>query len=273
MLWGRLDASAGLTIDLLTAVFAAGVAVLKHHFTKTAKALCEREETIRHPGLLITDRLAALDGELLSHARAALRHACEEIDEIGRGRVPLDPREYYRTLRVALESSRRGTNMYAVSSIDALRWREDRNQVLWLECNIAAVKRGVLIHRVFILKKDQMASSEGQVIMRLIEDQIRKNIQVHAIWLEDILHEDPRLRDDFVLFPEAERAFVDHHDPEEPMRIVSAELILSPNPLLGEYATAFEAKLKDYWLAPSDLAISMVTEGTQLKLLAETKSQ
>ena len=252
MMLGHLDRSAGLEIDLLTAVFCANVAILKQHFTKIARTLCDRDQAVRHAGLQVTDTLAALDGELKVHAKVALRRACEQIERIGQGIVQLDPREYYRTLRGTLDKSRRGSHVYAVSSIDAMRWKEDRNQLRWLEDNVAGVRRGVNLRRVFVLKKAQMASSQGDTIRQLIAEQRKCNIDVHAVWLEDIMHEDPQLRDDFVLFWDAERAFRDHHDPEESTRVLSAEMIMPPSLLLGEYRLAFE-KLRDFWLDPSEL--------------------
>ncbi|MGA3028270.1 MAG: hypothetical protein ABSF98_26275 [Bryobacteraceae bacterium] len=253
ILRGQLELAAGIQIDLVTAVLVVCVAMIKQHFTKVARTLLDTDQVLRHVGLQIMDALAGLDGEPLLHARLALKHAGDQIEKISRGIVPLDPREYYRTLRKTLESCRKGSHVYAVSSIDALRWKVDRNQLRWLETNVAAVHRGVKIDRVFVLRRNQMASSHGDTTRRLIEEQRQCGIGVHAVWLEDVLHEDTRLRDDFVLFPEAERAFTDHHDPEEPTRVASAEMIMPPSTLLAEYRVAFEKKLRDYWLDPSEL--------------------
>lgn len=248
MVWEHFDPRVVVVIDICTALTAISVAIVKQHVTKTVRTWCEQYLAVQRVGLEFTNILADLGGERWTYARLTVERARDELEKIQQGRIPLEPREYYRELRLSLEGCESGDVVYAVSSFDPLRWREDRNQRRWLESNLAAVRKGVRIYRVFVLRRDQLASNQGDAVRQLIAEQKHGGIDVHAIWVEDAIKEDRKLRDDFVVFPSAKRVFVDYHDREEPMRVGSAEMIVPPNPAVSDYQNVFES----LWLAPAE---------------------
>jgi hypothetical protein len=86
-------------------------------------------------------------------------------------------------------------------------WDDHQGITNYYQANLQALKRGVIIERLFLLwKKDVIDSNTGQVIdskiMKIMSDHQDCGIEVFVTWLESLI--DPESAEDFIIFDDEE---------------------------------------------------------------------
>lgn len=125
----------------------------------------------------------------------------DALDEAHRGRVHMPPDVYYDQIFEAVGSVGPGDEVQAVSALGSQLWRNEPDQVRYMELNVEAVKREVKIARLFVVE-------DVSEIAPILDSQSRAGIDVrtlHPRTADTVPH-----LDDCVIFttPTSTRAYV-----------------------------------------------------------------
>jgi len=242
----KLSKDTAVIIDVLTAVLAASVAIIKEYFAGVAQTLLVRQHRTEVRTGQIASILESLRGRDFDHASVILDSAIERLTLIPKGILRLDPSIYFTELIETMNKETKGAHVLAVNSISLSRWNDDPREKHYFQANLDAIRRGVNVHRIFLLDKSKMKGPEADQLKRIIVQQRDAEILVEIVWYEDILH-DRELHDDFVLFDESNVVFVDEYDRIDPTRVLRGDRICNPEEL-SKYRRVFQSLLQTYCL-------------------------
>jgi hypothetical protein len=248
---GGVKADTAEIIDVVTATLAIYVAILKGHFKRTADSLASRRNALDSRTAEISSILAELSGSNHDYAVPIVDSALDRLRLIPQGIVRLDRSAYYNELSSSLRMTKKGCHVSAVSSMSIDRWERDPRQIHYFEENLRAVKRGVAIHRVFIIDRSQMNGSYSDKVREIIQEQQAAKITVYVVWRENIRH-DPELYDDFVLFNDSGIVYTDEPEKMDPTRVLGGCLVSNPKKVL-KYKGVFQSLTETYCIDQSSL--------------------
>ncbi len=146
--------------------------------TLTSIAHSTREIMHRYPG-----------GEIEADARRRLERICDELDELGRGRI-LRSRTDYADLIMATESCQERIEAVTNITDEPAWWYSPVGQQYW-QANLAAIARGVTVTRVFVCDR---ATAD---LTALVELQRKAGVTVAVVDRSDI---DPALHLNIVVW-------------------------------------------------------------------------
>src|ERR1700733_3196945 len=185
-------------IGIVTATIGITTVILKMHFSDTAASLAERcwhvESKVGHIGAI----LEGLSGKDFDHANSIVDEALQRLQKIPNGTIPLDETTYFFELMEALRTAQKGCQVLAVNSIDIARWEEDPRQKNWLRANADAIKRGITVHRIFLVENAELQNPNSTIRSTLLEH-VACDVHVSVVRRADV-HLGPDLHDDFVIF-------------------------------------------------------------------------
>ena len=220
-----IDFQTTWVITILTGTIGLSVALLKDYLLTVAERLSKRDRLIEAKSGHIGAILEALTGKNFEHANSIVDDALQKLQKIPHGIIPLDENTYFVELLSAMRNASGNCKIFAVNTINMARWAEDPRQKTYFRANIEAVRRGIEVHRIFVVDKSEMTSSKREVICSAINEQRTNGIKVGLVWAEDI-RANKDLHDDFVLFDLTQPAlFLDEFDPHDTTRVLRGELI------------------------------------------------
>lgn len=140
------------------------------------------------------------------------------------GQIPLTPAQYYQRILAEMGRAESGWEVFAVSTLTSMLWREDLDQTRYEARNFAAVQRGAAIRRVFVVGEGADADFQP-TLTRQLDCGIQVRIAGYGLFAHMAELED------FVLFvaPEGSQAFVAHPTIDGSRRIRSGMLEVSAN--------------------------------------------
>jgi hypothetical protein len=244
----RISKDTAIIVDAVTATLALSVAILKEYFARIAQSLSARERRLESRTGQIASILESLGDPdpRFRYATVIVDSAIERLTLIPKGIFRLDPTDYFRELINVMICERSGAHVLAVNSMSIARFTDDPREGHYLQANIAAVKRGVSIHRIFLLDGSKMTGPEGDQVKGAIIQQREGGISVEIAWYQDIMH-DRELHDDFVLFDDSNVLFLDEYDRIDPTRVLRGEKISNPQ-YLDRYRKVFHTLIHTYCL-------------------------
>jgi prolyl-tRNA editing enzyme YbaK/EbsC (Cys-tRNA(Pro) deacylase) len=140
------------------------------------------------------------------------------------GRIPLSPPQYYQRILAEMAAATRGTEVVAVSTLTSNLWQGDVDQAAYARRNLAAVERGAVVRRIFVIP------AGGEAAYReTLNTQLQGGIDVR-VGSNDLFANIPSLQD-FVMFSDERgtRAYLALPTIDGPRRIRSGVLDLSPH--------------------------------------------
>lgn len=213
-------------VTAFVVLVSASIAIVKEHITKTSEKLMLslKNEISKH--IKTTQYLAELDGVAYNHAKNNMDEAIQKIKEIKEGKIFLEQEAYYEHLNDCMKTVDKGSKVIAINSIDSVRWSHDSNQIRYFEENIKAAERGVKIHRIFIISKENLKDSQRINNIKLHVNQ--KNVEVDIVISEELIGFKSEL-EDIVIFdcPSEKRLYIDYPDNSNRTNILYAYLFLS----------------------------------------------
>ena len=201
------------------------IIIIKKHVSKVANDLLTHFKNDISKYIPITKHLSELDGIALDHAEEYVNDALSRIEEICRGKIYLDQETYYQHLNDCLEQANENSRIIAINCIDTMRWSNDSNQIKYFNKNIEAADRGVKIHRVFLLNREDLTNSEK--IENIIKHNNHQNITVDIILAEELSGYHSEI-DDIVIFDyPSKRLYIDFPDNSKRTSVSHAHLLLN----------------------------------------------
>lgn len=172
------------------------------------------------------------DGELKSEIFKLAR-------SLSRGEIP----PYIAAIRSTKLFERARRSVYAAdfnpSAKDILHWEGSR-LATWYRSGVDAVKRGVSLERIFILKKDDVFNDSkwDKDTLRILQKQSKDGIRVRILWIEEVTTGEVRPQRDvlrnLVVFDETE-ALVTTQEPR---------IFRLPSERVREFIEIFEEQKK-----------------------------
>ena len=237
-------------VTAFVVLVSASIAIIKEHISKTSEKaiLSLRNEISKY--IKTTQYLADLDGVAYSHAKNNMDEAMQKIREIKEGKIFLEQETYYEHLNDCMKTISKGSEIIAINSIDSIRWSNDSNQIRYFEENIKAAERGVKIHRIFIISKENLKDSERMNNIKLHINQ--KNIEVDIVVSDELIGFKSEL-EDIVIFncSSEKRLYIDYPDNSNRTNILYAYLFLSQREI--ENRIKVYKKLQNYAIPKSKL--------------------
>ena len=237
-------------VTAFVVLVSASIAIIKEHISKTSEKaiLSLRNEISKY--IKTTQYLAELDGVAYSHAKNNMDEAMQKIREIKEGKIFLEQETYYEHLNDCMKTISKGSEIIAINSIDSIRWSNDSNQIRYFEENIKAAERGVKIHRIFIISKENLKDSERMNNIKLHINQ--KNIEVDIVVSDELIGFKSEL-EDIVIFncSSEKRLYIDYPDNSNRTNILYAYLFLSQREI--ENRIKVYKKLQNYAIPKSKL--------------------
>ncbi len=128
----------------------------------------------------------------------------------------------------------KNSKVIAINTIDSLRWIKDSNQTKYFDENIKAAKRGVKIHRIFLVEKESLKDIER--INNIKQHMQEKNINIDIIIIEELRGFKSEL-EDIVIFdcPQERRLYIDYPDSSNRTNILYANLFICPEQIKIRY--------------------------------------
>jgi hypothetical protein len=129
----------------------------------------------------------SLKDDILEDCVSRLRRIAydKEID-VGSG-------EYHLWLRDMLRTTSKNEQITAVSVMTESAWVEISSEKQYLDENIAAVKRGVKIDRIFISSKDKLRDPKHRQVLYAHMENFNEGMTAYVVWQEDLAIQDPAL--------------------------------------------------------------------------------
>lgn len=228
-------------IGVMTATIGISTVILKIYFSDTAGKLAKRYWHVDSKVGNIGAIMEALSGKDFDHANLIVDEALQKLQKIPKGSIPLDETAYFLELLEALRSAPNGCHVLAVNSINIARWEQDPRQKNWLRANADAIKRGVSIHRVFLIENAELLGDASALRSTLLEH-VSCGVHVSVVRKGDI-HLGHDLHDDFVMFGNSRPLlFIDESDPHDPTRVLCGEMVTNQD-RINKHKRAFETLL------------------------------
>ena len=223
--------SVAWTVGISTALIAFSVAIVKEHVSAVGDDVVTSLTDDLDPSTRISAILASLDGELLTQGRNQLSETISRLEQLEKGIIHLDEPSYFDEAQRCMRAAEKGTEVYAINSIDSLRWSEDpRQRRYWAE-NQEATKRGALIHRIFVISRHSVINEFDSPRIKNICDQVsHPSLKTSVVWREEL--EKFGLIEDWVYFSKPrQRLLIDFVDQADRTRVSHAHLILNSQEL------------------------------------------
>ena len=202
-------------------------AIIKSHFISIVEELAKHKKDGPDKCNQLAFILSELDGIPYQYASQEVSNTLSKIRSIQDGEIPLNSTTYFHLIIHCMNEAPSGSMIYAVNSIDELRWRNDPREKTYLRANHKARQRGVKINRVFILDKELVCSDSTKERLNIIKEQVEAdNIQTYIVWKTD-LNGQEHCVEDWVYFEKPnQQLFVDFADPIDTTRVAKALLII-----------------------------------------------
>jgi hypothetical protein len=215
------DKDATFVIDILVAVIILSGVAMKLHFNKIV-GLKDDSFSLSNK---IGSHLEIIKEPHLARARKIVTETVNKLEKISVGIIPLTTVEYHEQRNRTIDEAGRGWKIYAVSSINPRRWKDDPHQALYQDKNLAAKTRGAIIERIFALPIDEGDKIEEKIKQSMIIQQ-DKGI---TIYLVSTILSGLGAVEDFVIFFDGKKmiALKDYPVPGDETRILHGELITS----------------------------------------------
>lgn len=121
------------------------------------------------------------------------------------------------------------------------RWNQNRTET-WYQANVEAIGRGVVVERIFILKREDVIKDDkwDEDVLKILQRQSNDGVVVRILWVEDITdlyyrRPERNLLTSFVLFDEQEVLVLGEG---------GNRIHRSPSKRVLEYQMIFEEQLK-----------------------------
>lgn len=173
----------------------------------------------------VTSVLARVPAEF--HAEVSTLLVRPFLDQISLsliGRIPLTSSQYYQRILTEMNKAEAGWKILAVSMLVSELWKADVDQRNYAARNLAAVRRGASIHRLFVMPENSVGQFDSA-----LQEQIEYQVHVR-IASNRLLTHVPEL-EDFVLFTRQDgaRAYIAHPAIDGSRRIRTGLLDMSEN--------------------------------------------
>jgi len=214
-----------LVIGICATIVSIGIAIIKNHSSKVGNRLIDEFESRIGKYNDIFLHLSGLEGVALTHARKHIDDTAAKLKDIKEGKILLDQETYYDEIIECMRKAKTKSTIYAVNLIDSLRWSNDANQRRYLDENIKAAKRGVNIHRIFVIEKSNLSKDGGEERIENIKvHKDTENITLDIVWSEELTGFKSEI-DDLVIFENPERRlYIDYPDPSNRTNVSHAFL-------------------------------------------------
>lgn len=232
------------------------IIIIKKHVSKVANNLLIHFKNDVSKYLSITKHLSELDGIAFDHAEEYVNEALVRVKEIHRGKIYLDQETYYQHLNDCLEQANDNSRIIAINCIDTMRWSNDSNQIKYFNKNMEAADRGVKIHRVFLLNREDLINREK--IENIIKHNIHQNITVDIILAEELVGFHSEI-DDIVIFDYPnKRLYIDFPDNSKRTSVSHAHLFINDD-IINTKINIYN-KLMSYALPKEELNSILTTK-------------
>jgi hypothetical protein len=176
-------------------------------FLITATASLLKAELLERidSGSRIQNLLNQIEREDLHKKGVEAVQECENVlEDLSRGIITPRSAELFKILverASRTQHSIRATHL--AQDISFLHnWEESQGHKNYYQANLSALKRGVKIERLFLLRRgDIINETTGPRALKIMEDQRNAGIEVFVTWLESI---DPETAEDFIVFDNEE---------------------------------------------------------------------
>jgi hypothetical protein len=217
---------AAWSVSIYTAIISLSVLIIKQHQFKLAEKLNNDLYKKLGEHLEILSIISSLKGIQSEHATNIMEKTLASLREIASGKIHLDQPTYYANIDACILNALPRSEVYAVNIMDIEKSDSDSRQNKYLNDNISAAARGVIINRIYILNKESTLSAINNGKATHLSSQIdSKNINVNVVW--DTLVKNFGDIDGSVRFEKPEeRLYIDYTDRANPSEVSHADLIL-----------------------------------------------
>jgi hypothetical protein len=197
----------------------------KHYVTTVLhEFLRDRQETIGRAAR-IGAILGEVDGLQFHNAQKVVDQMLLELEKINKGVISLDPSRYFHEIIDRMKDASAGTHVYAVNTIDELRWVEDPREVNFFQANLDALGRGVTINRIFVISRNKFFTGNPRQRLEILKQQAgQQGLSLWIVWKETLSGHELTYRDS-VAFDNI--LFTDYADPIDHTRVSHGEMILN----------------------------------------------
>ncbi len=168
-----------IIIGILMPVIAIAVVMIRMSIVRTLLHLQSNVLNVAASSREIVEKMADMDGIEFQHAKRQLDAFLTRMREIHSGRIFLTMPEYFNISLAGIGEHDSGDTIYAVNSKNGLRWKTDPQQQLYKDANFAAARRGAVIHRVFIINRQEDNSDSLDELEVIIKEHFDKD-NIHA---------------------------------------------------------------------------------------------
>lgn len=130
---------------IMSVLLPLSVATTKHYFTTVVHDVMQKHQAREGRAARVGTILEQLDGPQFLHAVKVVDSTLAKLEKIQQGRIHLNAAQYYHEIIRAMNSVPPGRYVHALNIIDELRWKHDPRQIKYLEANLSALSRGVII--------------------------------------------------------------------------------------------------------------------------------
>lgn len=220
----------------------------KHYLTTFLREfLNDRQETIGRAARISTI-LGEIDGLQFLNAQKVVDEMLLELEKINRGVISLDASRYFHEVIDRMKCAASGTQVYAVNTIDELRWVEDPREVNFLQANLDALGRGVIINRIFVISRNKFFAGNPEQRMDILKQQAgHEGLRVWIVWKETLIGHGLTYRDCVAFDKPTHVLFTDYADPIDDTRISHGEMILNQTHIetfLSDFSVLRDAAIK-----------------------------
>ncbi len=213
-----------IIIGILMPVIAIAVAMIRMSIVRTLSHVQSKVLNVAATSREIVEKMADMDGIEFQHAKRQLDAFLKRLRDIHSGKIFLTMAEYFNVSLAGIGEHEGGDTIYAVNSKSGLRWKSDPQQQIYKDANFAAARRGVVIHRVFIINKQEGNSESLDELCEIIKEHFGKdNIHVYIV-----THE---LLEGLGIIHECDLVYL-----EKPFRQILEDYTDSKDPVRGSHA-------------------------------------
>jgi hypothetical protein len=199
----------------------------KHYFTNVLHDLLHQRQERVGRAARIGAILEEVDGLQFLSAQKVVDELLIELEKINKGVISLDTSRYFHEVIDRMNSAPTGAQVYAVNTIDELRWVEDPREVNFLQANLEALGRGVTINRIFVISRTQFFADNPRQRIEILKQQSgHENLRLWIVWKETLIGHELRCRDWVAFDNPSHVLFTDYADPIDHTRVSRGEMIL-----------------------------------------------
>ena len=213
---------------IMSVLLPLSVAATKHYFTTVLQEFARNRQETEGKAARIGTILGEIDGLQFLNARKVVDEMLIQLEKINRGVISLDAARYFHEIIDTMNCAPPGTQVYAVNTIDELRWIEDPREVNFLRANLEALRRGVTINRIFVLSRTQFFTGDPRRRVEILKQQAgHQKLMLWIVWKETLAGHDLRFRDWVAFDKPSHVMFIDYGDPIDHTRVSHGEMIVN----------------------------------------------